>query len=74
MTSPTPSSATVSNTSCLIALETVARLDLLERLYQEVLIPQAVATEWGMALPQWLKVQPIVNQALALALRLHATA
>ncbi len=51
MTSPTPSKATVTNTSCLIALESIARLDLLERLYQEVLISPAVATEWGTPPP-----------------------
>lgn len=71
MTSPTPSQATVSNTSCLIALASIARLDLLERLYQEVLIPQAVADEWGLPLPPWLKVQAIGNQALAQALRIQ---
>jgi len=71
VTSPTPSKATVSNTSCLIALEAIGRLDLLQRLYQEVLIPPAVAGEWGTPAPQWLKVQAIRDQHLAQALRLQ---
>ena len=71
MTSPTPSRPTVSNTSCLIAFETVQRLDLLEQIYEEVLLPEAVAQEWGLPPPPWLKVKSISNQALAKALRLQ---
>ena len=36
----------VSNTSPLIALHAIARLDLLETLYQEILIPDAVRREY----------------------------
>jgi len=71
VTSPTPKSATVSNTSCLIALEAIGQLDLLPQLYHEVLIPLAVATEWGTPAPAWLKVQALSNLALAQALRLQ---
>ncbi|MFO0968871.1 MAG: DUF3368 domain-containing protein [Gemmataceae bacterium] len=71
MTSPTPSPRTVSNTSCLIALESIGQLALLHRLYQEVLIPHAVANEWGMPPPPWLKVQEIKDHALAQSLRLQ---
>jgi predicted nucleic acid-binding protein len=67
----TPSNSTISNSSCLIALEVTAHLDLLRLLYQAVLIPPAVAAEWGMAIPPWLKVQSIGNQPLAQALRLQ---
>lgn len=71
MTSPTPNKATVTNTSCLIALESIARLDLLQALYQNVVIPPAVASEWGTPAPQWVKVIAIQNQALAQALRMQ---
>ncbi len=71
MTLPTLNKATVSNTSCLIALETIRRLDLLGDVYQEVLIPPAVAAEWGMVAPPWLKVQNLGDQALAQVLSLQ---
>jgi hypothetical protein len=55
----------------LIVLEATAHLDLLQHLYQAVLIPPAVAAEWGTPPPPWLRVQPISNQPLAQALRLQ---
>ena len=71
MTSPTPSTTTISNTSCLIALEAIGRLDLLQSLYQNLLIPPGVAGEWGSALPSWIAVHPVQNQTLIQALRLQ---
>ncbi len=71
MTSPTPNGPTVSNTSGLIALEAIGRLDLLERLYQKLLIPPAVESEWGTPCPSWMIVSPIRNQTLVQALRLQ---
>lgn len=71
MTLPTPSNDTVSNSSCLIVLEATAQLDLLPRLYQTVLVPPAVAAEWGTSPPAWVKVQAAGNQPLVQALRLQ---
>ena len=62
---------TVSNTSCLIGLETIGRLDLLEQLYPQLLIPPAVAIEWGTPVPHWILCQSIQNKALAQALSLQ---
>jgi predicted nucleic acid-binding protein len=61
----------VSNTSCLIAIETIGRLDLLPQLYQELVIPPAVSSEWGTAPPPWLRVLGITNPALVQSLRLQ---
>jgi predicted nucleic acid-binding protein len=66
-----PRGATVSNTSCLIVLETIGRLDLLERIYQSLLIPPAVANEWGTPCPAWISVRALQNQSLVQALRLQ---
>jgi len=44
---------------------------LLQHVYQTVLIPPAVASEWGTLPPQWLLVQPVINQPLVQALRLQ---
>ena len=54
----------VSNSSPLIALTQIDRLDILGRLYQRVLIPPAVATEVAPTvrqLPEWLVVQPLAQ-------------
>ena len=71
MTSRMPSGKTVSNTSCLIGLESIGRLDLLERLYQTLVIPSAVASEWGIVLPPWMAVQAVQNHMLMQALRIQ---
>jgi uncharacterized protein len=65
-----PDPVTVSNSSCLIALDLVGRLDLLHGLYGTVLVPDAVSYECGGRLPQWVSVQPIQNQGMARTLQL----
>jgi len=66
-----PEPATVSNSSCLIALELVGRLDLLRGLYGTVVVPSAVAHECGSRLPTWFRVQPVKNQGMTHTLRLE---
>jgi uncharacterized protein len=54
--------AVVSNSSPLIALTQIGRLDLLGRLHARVLIPPAVAQEVEptiRGLPGWILVQPL---------------
>ena len=70
----------VSNTSLLINLSRIGRLDLLSRLYGEILIPVAVWQETvvdgvGQAgadeirAADWIKVQEVSNTAMVQALR-----
>jgi predicted nucleic acid-binding protein len=61
---------TVSNSSCLIALDAVGSLDILERLYGTIAVPNAVAQECGGGLPSWVQVHAIRNQPLARSLGL----
>jgi len=58
----------VSNSSCLIGLEAIGHIFLLESLYGTVLIPDAVAREWGQALPSWITVQSAQNVPLVKSL------
>lgn len=37
----------VTDTSCLIALDAIERLDILSGLYDDVLVPSAVVAEFG---------------------------
>ena len=66
-----PDPVTVSNSSCLIALELIGRLDLLRALYGTVVVPTAVAYECGSRLPQWVQVQTVQNQGMVRSLRLE---
>ncbi|MEM1546977.1 MAG: DUF3368 domain-containing protein [Candidatus Methanomethylicia archaeon] len=52
----------VSNTSVLIALENIGRLELLKKLFNEILIPKAVAKEYGKPTPEWIRVLEVKNE------------
>lgn len=59
----------VSNTSCLIALEQIDRLDLLRDLFSSITVPHAVADEWATAVPAWIDVRTVTDQAFVATLR-----
>jgi uncharacterized protein len=69
--------AVVSNSSPLIALAGIQRLDLLPAIFESVLIPPAVAREIAPSipvLPSWLRIQApnVLSPALLLRRRLGA--
>jgi hypothetical protein len=66
-----PDGPTVANSSCIIALEAVGHLGILQQLYSGVLVPGAVAHECGPQLPAWIHVQTVQNQAAVNSLRLE---
>ena len=58
----------VSDASPITALLTVGEVDILDRLFGEVIIPKAVADELHRThtdLPEWLRVERVSNQDLA---------
>ena len=56
------SSVVVSDSACLIGLERIGQLDLLPKLFAEIFVPPAVATEFGVRL-NWLKIQAPTDAA-----------
>jgi len=66
-----PNDVTVSNSSCLIALQTIGRLQILERLYGIITLPEAVANECGPGLPSWLQSRAVTDVALVKTLSLQ---
>ena len=54
----------ISDTSCLIAIEKTAGLELLRQLYSEITIPDQVAEEYGKPLPDWVKQTTIASQSM----------
>ena len=53
----------ISDTSCLISLTNINRLDLLQKTYNEIIVTPEVAKEYGTPLPIWIKVMPVKNRA-----------
>ena len=53
----------VSNSSPLIALEQIGRLDLLQGLFSEILIPEAVAAEVSATVQprSWIRSRPLLH-------------
>ncbi len=54
----------ISDTSCLILLEKIGELEILHALFGEVLITSKVAEEFGMDLPEWIKIRDASNQTI----------
>ncbi len=52
----------LSNTSCLIALDNIGQLELLHRLYGNLHISEEVAAEFGVFIPAWIKVHPVLDK------------
>jgi predicted nucleic acid-binding protein len=46
----------ISDTSCLIALTKIEKLNLLKELYQEIIITTDVYQEFGGSLPDWFLI------------------
>ena len=59
----------VADSTCLIALERIDQIEILPALFESVLIPPAVAQEFGTSLP-WLKVERLSDQVLVVVLKM----
>lgn len=51
----------ISDTSCLIALNRIGRLDVLHKTFLTIHITQIVAEEFQELLPSWIKVEEITD-------------
>ncbi len=60
----------VSDSSCLIVLENIRELPLLQKLFGKIFITQSVKNEFGRDLPEWIKVLEIKSHSRADALNL----
>jgi predicted nucleic acid-binding protein len=59
----------VVDSTCLIGLERIGRLDLLSKLFSPIVVPPEVAREFGVSL-DWLKIESPANEALVKSLKL----
>ena len=58
----------VTNSTCLIGLERIERLDILPQVFFSITIPTAVSTEVGFE-ADWLTVRSVQNLALVATLK-----
>ena len=47
----------ISDTSCFIVLTNIGELNLLQKIYGQVVTTIEVATEYGQALPDWVEIK-----------------
>lgn len=52
----------ISDTSCLIALTNINKLNILKDLFNEVIITSAVSEEFGELLPDWILVAEVKDR------------
>ncbi|MBZ9728341.1 DUF3368 domain-containing protein [Salegentibacter sp. JZCK2] len=52
----------ISDTSILILFSRINHLELLKKVYSEVITTPEIAEEFGEELPNWIKVQPVSNK------------
>ncbi len=52
----------VADTSCLIALSNIGELEILKKLYREVITTPEVANEFGEVLPEWIHIKIVADK------------
>ena len=51
----------ISDTSCLIVLNNIGELDLLQKLYRKITTTVEIANEFEQALPDWIEIKTAAN-------------
>ena len=54
----------ISDTSCFIILTNIGELNLLEKIYGQVITTIEVATEYGETLPDWVEIKSAKNKSV----------
>lgn len=53
----------IADTSCLILYEKIERIDILEKIFPELIVSKEVLEEYGI-LPQWITVKQVANRSI----------
>lgn len=54
----------ISDTSCLVVLDKIGELPLLQKIYEEVITTPEIESEFRRPLPDWIKIQSPKNSEL----------
>ena len=52
----------ISDTSCFIILSNIGELDLLHKVYGQIITTIEIATEFGEQLPYWVSIHPVADK------------
>jgi len=52
----------ISDTSCFIVLTNIGELDLLHKVYGQIITTIDIATEFGETLPEWVEIQNVSDK------------
>ena len=52
----------ISDTSCLILLEKIGELELLNKLFGNIITTPEVANEFGLPLPSWVEIKKVADE------------
>ena len=52
----------ISDTSCFIVLTNIGELDLLQKVYGQIITTIDIATEFGESLPEWVEIQNVSDK------------
>lgn len=53
----------ISDTSCFIILTNIGELELLHKLYGQIITTLDIATEFGEPLPDWVEIAPVADKS-----------
>jgi len=54
--------AIISGTSCFIILTKIGQLDILQKIYGQIITTIEVATEYGQTLPDWVEIRAATDK------------
>ena len=52
----------ISDTSCFILLTNIGELDILQKVYGEIVTTVDIALEFGETLPEWVEIVPVKDK------------
>ena len=52
----------ISDKSCLIILNKIGELELLQKVYGQIITTPEIATEYGESLPGWIKIMAVTDK------------
>jgi len=56
------SKVVISDTSCFIILSKINELELLHKVYENILTTPEIAAEYGETLPEWIEIVPVQDK------------
>jgi len=61
----------ISDTSCLIILTNIGEIELLHKVYGQIVTTIDIATEFGETLPEWVEIVSVVDKSKQILLEMQ---